>query len=534
MKRVSRILPAIRRRNAQAKNNRQLSRLAKKVNQVPAKAGEAPVVFFNASTRLGGLSLNAGFSLVTSWALRLQGIPVVHFVCDAGMSRCVLGTRQDDPLHSPPCAACKAQSRVNFSDAQVRRFRFHPDNSLDNAIKSLALADLENFSFQGMPLGRLVMPSLRWILRRHHLVDDEPTRYLCQQYMLSAWNITQKFQAFLEQVSPRCLVIFNGQFFPEATVRHICLERGVRVISHEVGLMPFSGFFTDGEATAYPIDIPVDFTLDDRQNARLDAYLSNRFQGHFLMAGVQFWPEIRNLSPEFTQRAAGFKQVVPVFTNVVFDTSQGHANTLYGNMFEWLDDVLQVIRANPETLFVIRAHPDELRQGKESRESVAGWASANSITDLPNVIFINSTDYISSYELIQLSKFVMVYNSTIGLEASILGKPVLCAGKARFTQINSVFFPESRAKFLETLDQFLHAKDVQAPEEHRLNGRKFLYYQLYCTSLPFDAFLEDDRAWRGYVRVKQTPLSALTPETSETIRVILDGIIKGQPFLLQP
>lgn len=298
--------------------------------------------------------------------------------------------------------------------------------------------------------------------------------------------------------------------------------------------MPFSGFFTDGEATAYPIDIPVDFTLDDRQNARLDAYLSNRFQGHFSMAGVQFWPEIRNLSPEFTQRAAGFKQVVPVFTNVVFDTSQGHANTLYGNLFEWLDDVLQVIRANPETLFVIRAHPDELRQGKESRESVAGWASANSITDLPNVIFINSTDYISSYELIQLSKFVMVYNSTIGLEASILGKPVLCAGKARFTQINSVFFPESRAKFLETLDQFLYAEEIQAPEEHRLNGRKFLYYQLYCTSLPFDAFLEDDRAWRGYVRVKQTPLSALTPETSETIRVILDGIIKGQPFLLQP
>lgn len=534
MKQISRIFPAIRRRSAQAKNNHHLARLAKKVNQVPIQAGEDPVVFFNASTRLGGLSLNAGFSLVTSWALRLQGIPVVHFVCDAGMSRCVLGTRQDDPSHSPPCAACKSQSRVNYSDAQVRRFRYHPDASLDKAIKSLALAELENFSFQGMPLGKLVLPSVRWILRRHHLVDDEPTWYLFRQYILSTWNIAQKFHAFLEQVSPRCLVIFNGQFYPEATVRHICMEKGIRVISHEVGLMPFCGFFTDGEATAYPIDIPADFELDDRQNARLDAYLSNRFQGHFAMAGIQFWPEIHNLSPEFTQKADTFKQVVPVFTNVVFDTSQGHANTLYENMFEWLDDVLQVIRANPETLFVIRAHPDELRPGKESRESVVEWAAANSLTDLPNVYFINSTDYFSSYELIQLSKFVMVYNSTIGLEASILGKPVLCAGKARFTQVNTVFFPESRTKFLEALDQFLEAAEVIAPEEHRLNGRKFLYYQLYCTSLPFDAFLEDNRAWRGYVRVKQFPLSALAPETSETIRVILDGILKRKPFLLQP
>jgi hypothetical protein len=299
-------------------------------------------------------------------------------------------------------------------------------------------------------------------------------------------------------------------------------------------MMPFCGFFTDGEATAYPIEIPSDFVLDEKQDARLDAYLSNRFQGHFAMAGIQFWPEIRNLGPEFTQKAAKFKQVVPVFTNVVFDTSQGHANTLYSNMFAWLDDVQRVIKANPDTLFVIRSHPDELRPGKESRESVAAWAAVHSVSDLPNVHFINATDFISSYELVQLSKFVLVYNSTIGLEASILGKAVLCAGKARFTQMETVFFPDSREEFLVSLDQFLAAEVVEAPDVHRLNSRKFLYYQLFCTSLPFEAYLEDDKAWRGYVRLKPFPLSALNPESSETIRVILDGILKGKPFLIQP
>ncbi len=531
---VSRILPAIRRRSAQAQNNQQIIKLAKKVNKTPVATDEKPVIFFNASTRLGGLSLNAGFSLLTSWALRLQGIPVQHFVCDAGMSRCVLGTRQDDPSHSPPCAACRAQSRVNYTASPVRRFRFHPDPALQIAIKNLKVAELEEFIYQDLPLGNLVLPSLRWILRRHHLVDDEPTRYLFRQYMLSAWNIAQKFEVLLENITPRCLVIFNGQFFPEATVKYICRQKGIKVISHEVGLMPFCGFFTEGEATAYPIEIPSDFVLDEKQNIRLDAYLSNRFQGHFSMAGIQFWPEIRNLGTAFTQKAARFKQVIPVFTNVVFDTSQGHANTLYANMFEWLDDVLRVIKANPDTLFVIRSHPDELRPGKESRESVAEWASVNAILDIPNVHFINATDYISSYELIQLSKFVMVYNSTIGLEASILGKAVLCAGKARFTQMETVFFPDSREEFLETFDRFLAADVVEAPQEHRLNGRKFLYYQLFCTSLPFDAFLEDDKAWRGYVRLKQFPLSALTPESSETVQVLLDGILKGKPFLLQP
>jgi hypothetical protein len=35
----------------------------------------------------------------------------------------------------------------------------------------------------------------------------------------------------------------------------------------------------------------------------------------------------------------------------------------------------------------------------------------------------------------------MIYNSTIGMEAAIMGAPVLCAGKARFTQLDTVFFP---------------------------------------------------------------------------------------------
>jgi hypothetical protein len=55
---------------------------------------------------------------------------------------------------------------------------------------------------------------------------------------------------------------------------------------------------------------------------------------------------------------------------------------------------------------------------------------------------------------------------------------------------------------MEMLEQFLAADAVQAPTEHRLNARRFLYYQLYRTSLPFDEFLEPDGVLPGYVRLK--------------------------------
>ena len=318
-----------------------------------------------------------------------------------------------------------------------------------------------DFHWQGMPLGPLCLPGLRWILRKHHLDDNEPTRYLLREYILSAWNVAQEFSRFLDEVKPRLVVVFNGQFFPEAVARYISQQRGLRVITHEVGLQPASAYFTDGEATAYPIAIPDEFELDAGQNARLDAYLEKRFQGQFSMAGIKFWSEMKGLDEAFLQKAAGFKQIVPIFTNVIFDTSQPHANTVFEDMFDWLDLVLDVIREHPETLFVIRAHPDELRVRKASRETVAAWVETSGANREPNVLFVGPQESLSSYELISKSKFVMVYNSTIGLEASIMGAAVLCAGKARFTQYPTVFFPQSVDEQRIKMNEFLTAESIR-------------------------------------------------------------------------
>jgi hypothetical protein len=333
------------------------------------RRGIRPVVFFHASTRLDGLSLNAGFSLIAAWAARLAGAPVVHFVCRAGMSRCVLGADPDRPQQPPPCKLCLRQSYFQAPGARTRFFAYRRDEALAQALDPLSVEQLAAFTCRApedwrlgtetVPLGALVLPSVRWRLRLHNLPEDESTRFLFRQFLLSAWNVLREFQALLDRLDPQTVVLFNGQFFPEAVARWLALRRGIRVVTHEVGLQPLSGYFTTGEATAYPIAIPDSFDLSPAQNARLDAYLEQRFQGRFSMAGVQFWPEMRGLDAAFLEKAAAFRQIVPVFTNVIFDTSQPHSNVVFSDMFAWLDLVLEVIRAHPETLF---RHPRPSRR----------------------------------------------------------------------------------------------------------------------------------------------------------------------------
>jgi hypothetical protein len=524
-------------------NNFKIARVAKQVaNQEPEPSGQ-PVVFFKASTGIDDLSWNSGFHLLASWVFRLKGIPVAYFACNAGMSKCVLGTNRDNPHKEMPCKTCISQSKTLYKNvevntktsiqvtsqrSQVNWFGFERNFDLQKQIQNLDIHHLSRFTYQDIPLGNLCLPGLRWILRIHHLHDDENTRYLLREYILSAWNIAQKFSKFLDETNPRALIVFNGQFFPEATVRFIAQKRGIRVITHEVGLQPASAYFTDGEATAYPIHIPDDFELNDEQNKKLDDYLAKRFQGDFTMAGIKFWADMKGLDESFLLKASGFKQIVPVFTNVIFDTSQPHANTVFEDMFDWLDLVLEVIKTHPETLFVIRAHPDELRVRKASRETVGGWVESNKVTELPNVIYVAPNETLSSYELILKSKFVMIYNSTIGMEASIMGMPVLCAGKARFTQYPTVFFSQTIDEVRKKMEEFLTAEKIDVPAEFKRNARRFLYYQLFRTSLPFGDFLEPS------VRTTQTKLKAFGLDElveSESVKAILDGVLDSKEFL---
>jgi len=551
-------------------NNLRIAQLARRVAEdAPPPTGE-PIAFFKASSGIDDLSWNSGFHLLTSWALRLQGVPVVYFACNAGMSRCVLGTHRDHVEKAPPCRSCVHQSRTLYAgvpassehgaqasqSSRVHWFGFARDARLEAGLRSLKLVDLMQFEWpfhrrdviahgawqsprgsfaanadlaSSIPLGALCLPGLRWILRRHNLEDDETTRFLLGEYILSAWNVAQEFDAFLNATRPRAVVVFNGQFFPEAVARHVAQQRGLRVITHEVGLQPASAFFTDGEATAYPICIPDDFELNDVQNARLDTYLERRFQGRFSMAGIQFWPSMRGLDEAFLAKARRFRQIVPIFTNVIFDTSQPHANTVFHDMFAWLDTVLVEVKSHPDTLFVIRAHPDETRLRKESRETVEGWVEQAGARRLENFVFIPPREYLSSYELIQRAKFVMVYNSTIGLEASILGVPVLCGGKARFTQYPTVFFPPTPTSQIDAMREFLAAEKIVIPSDFKRNARRFLYYQLFRTSLPFGEFLEPS-VRKTQTRLKGFKLKELLQAAS--VRTILDGLLANGDFLL--
>ena len=520
-----------------ARADRRIRRQAARVEDWLSSVGEprddqAPVLFFNASTRIHHLSLNAAFSLLASWAVRGSRVPAYYLVCQRGMQQCVLGTDWAQPGKPPPCDRCTGYSAGLFPS----RWTIELDQDagiIEAAGRELTGADLEAMSgwtYQDLPLGALCLPGLRWALRRHHLQDDAATRGLLRQYLSSAASLSQQVERVLDRLQPRALVVFNGLMYPEAVARTVARRRGIPVVTHEVGLKPFSAFFSPADATFREVELPADYQLGHAQRQALEAELIARRQGQFSMAGVRFWPQMQALPERVRSALEAQRQVVAVFTNVVFDTSQIHANTLYPDQFAWLEDLQAAIQAHPETLFVIRAHPDEDRPGKASRESVAQWVADRSLDSRENVLLIPPGEYVSSYELIERSKFVLVYNSSVGLEACIMGAPVLCAGKARYTQIPTAVLPASAEAYRRQLEEWLQAEPIQVSPDRAENARAFLFYELNHASLDLGEFLQPYPVVPGMVTLQEFEPPRIADAAA--LRVIAQAILHGGAFVL--
>ena len=509
-------------------NERRFRAINRAVEKCPGET-ENPVLFFNASTRLNRTSLNAAYEWITAVSLRRSGIPVHFLTCSRGLKPCLLSVNRGE---ESMCASCAELSRKMLVEIPHTTLEYEMDTEVANDVEGLDHKGLAAYIHDGVPLGELTLPSLRWILRKHHLDGDPEAEKLHRAFIRSAWSTYVQAKKAMDDLKPRAVVVFNGLQYPEAVVKWLGKQRGIPTFTHEIGLMPFTAIFTEGEATACPIDLPDDFEMTPERDAKLDEYLSKRMKGTFSTAGVQFWPEMKSLPPEFWARARTYRQIVPVFTNVIFDTSQKHANVVFEDMFAWLDEVKKIIEANADTLFVVRAHPDESRPGKESHETVTDWVKKTQLTHLQNVLYVPPEEYISSYELIQVSKFTMVYNSTIGLEAAIMGAGVLSAGRSRYTQVPLCWFPKTIPEYLEKVDELLKCDTVEVPESFRLTARRFMYYQFFHTALSFEKFILPDEVWQGYVKLKNFPAEALDPEQDINQKVIHQGILHGKPFVL--
>lgn len=246
-------------------------------------------------------------------------------------------------------------------------------------------------------------------------------------------------QAELDQSDPSVVIIFNGSLYPESVLAEVSKDRRRAFV--EGGFFPGT-MQVDPKGLNAANSVPRDpgFYLDAVEDFAADGL-----------------PDAVNNRASKTQ-GAGAVDLKPGYVFVPFQVPSDMQVTLHSpwvrDMEMFQDVICDLADRHPDETFVIKEHPSFKRSVKGRRSH-------------PRVIFAN--DNVTS-DLIDGARAVITLNSTVGIEALYLERPVITLGHACY-DIEGLVLPAHDAAALD--NALIRTRDWRPDERLR---RQFLGY----------------------------------------------------------
>jgi hypothetical protein len=172
------------------------------------------------------------------------------------------------------------------------------------------------------------------------------------------------------------------------------------------------------------------------------------------------------------------RPVVLLATNVLGDSLTLGRQVFSRSMAEWISRTVQYFIGRPDVQLVIRVHPGEVLTHGQSMVDVVHEV----LPSLPeNIRLIEPKDEINTYDLMEVADIGLVYTTTVGLEMSMMGVPVVVAGKTHYRDRGFTQDPDSWVAYFKLLGSMLNE-----PNEYRLSKEQIQFAWQYAYRFFFD------------------------------------------------
>ena len=410
--------------------------------------------------------LNVGLRAFIN-ATKYLGVKIDIIQCFNFLNICHLGGSPFSDSNKMPCYSCKKVNSKLYKDINTINLSFLKVD-YESELQKLSFDELKNYTFEGVNLGELVSSSIIWI-KRHSDLNEESKNYFIK-LINDSKNLKRYFDN-LKLEDYKGILVFNGISFPESLLYKICEEKNLNVATFEGGM---------SKNFNYSIEFNYGFTPQHFFKFDIDKNYEN---GYFENQDF-FKAKTNNLISEKMDRT------VSIFTNVSWDTSQFVSNNIFDSMYEWLENLKPLFKQYKSINFVIKPHPGENRRIKETFYTVSSWYEENIRNQYSNVSIVLNNERSTSYKLLKKSNLVLVYNSTIGIEAAILGKKVIMSANSHYSSYGFVDCPKDKESYFNYLKETLNSQDFEVNEEKIELAKKYYYQLSNEVAYPLDKFIE--------------------------------------------
>lgn len=225
----------------------------------------------------------------------------------------------------------------------------------------------------------------------------------------------------------------------------------------------------------------------------------------------------------FSYSTGGPNPYALICLNSLWDSASLGLHSCFNNSLSWLRSTIEYILANSCLDIVVRQHPHEKydfsRGSDDLLHFLTSWFDHS-----PRVIFEDCYSKANTYNILSGSAFVVAHTSTIGLESSFLGKPVITQSSSYYARSGAVFCAQDINDYFALIDKGV-AGSLRVSSQMQEQAGLFFYASQKCS------FIDTELAPSRSSLMQGINFSALLNE--QACSRILKSIETGISFLKQ-
>jgi capsular polysaccharide biosynthesis protein len=203
--------------------------------------------------------------------------------------------------------------------------------------------------------------------------------------------------------------------------------------------------------------------LSDPQRQAIAELEDARSRARKYGKGTRFWQDVASVGGEQLRETLNLdkRPVIVLATNVLGDSLTLGRHIFAASMAEWIEKTVQYFAKRPDVQLVVRVHPGErLMKGP----SIIGVIERALPVRPEHVHIIGPSEKINTYDLMEIASLGLAYTTTVGMEMSMRGVPVIVAGNTHYRGRGFTYDPSTWDEYFGLLKKILD--DLPA---HRLS-----------------------------------------------------------------
>lgn len=316
-----------------------------------------------------------------------------------------------------------------------------------NAFYPTTVEELQTFAIDGIDIGMSVYGSIASHLRDISINVEKNIGFI-RRAVNASITVYETVSKIVDRIHPDKIYLCNGRWADVRPAGRVAQRQGIKYYLYDYG-------------ASYKSYILLDFLFSIKEFQDKVKECWNVGCKNKENVGRSWFLEQRNgktsgsLSIMFLDRQkdgvlpSGFdfaKRNIVIYNSSV-DELAGFPEwrlKLYRNEVEGIEDIAQSCLRDKDIVLYVRIHPNLALRNSSQVKKLQQLAAKN----IQNLRFIWPSDVVDSYALLEAAEKIIVFHSTVGVEATFWGKPSILLGSSAYEDLDCVYTPASESELM--------------------------------------------------------------------------------------